>query len=861
MKKTLSIFFLLSICLNSIAQLPEYGLHIQSYPLQNSEFTSMALEDGKPIDTKGEKVTLNFNLWIRPDNVFGTVFRIITNDNKNIDLMYSVGENDRRFPILVTGDAVHPIQKEARRETWVSVSLTFDPKDGNITVLYDSTQINVNYLALIGAQEIRIAFGYCPFEDFVLDDVASVNLKDISLKRGNQEIRLWKMARHNGDICYDETSHKPASGKNTQWIIDQYITWKKIYSQHFATSPSIAFDPTVATFYIANDNKRLYVFHADEKVTDSIRVKGGEFVANYPNQLIYIPQRHQLLSYNLNENLYSAFDSNAQSWKGTQAPVAEHDYWNNTLVYNPSNSSLISFGGYGHYHYNNRLLISYPYENTPQRYINLTNIHPRYSSSSALVDSTLYIFGGRGCPSGRQELSPRNYYDLYSVNLLTQQVNKLWEAPQNPDDGDFQPGENMIYDSEKDCFYFFCTQLGGILMKIDTKTPHFEPMSLPMGLKFPGQYLYSNLYYSPKQKKLYLAVHQAEVSGKADIDIYELNFPPIPVSSFKQSEVSEAQTAGSNKLYVWLCIIGGLLAIGIGTLYYRKKRTILSRNEESKSQKTNVTDKAPNTLQRQEKPEIKIDMPINMSVPTFHNYDFSRKCICFFGGFRVIDKEGNDITFSFTPTLKYLLILLILYTGKDSKGIIGNKLIQLLWYDKTEESAKNNRNVYMSKLRSLLDKVGDIKILNQNGFWSIQFENGTICDYLEALHLYNKNNSQDLEKLLELLLRGMMLPNIETDWIDTFKNDFSNDTIDLLCRLLKQEDLSDTLKLQIADTLFQHDYINEEALCIKCRILCQQGKKGVAKTVYDAFCKEYAASLGTTYKYSLMEIIDEQNKN
>lgn len=238
-----------------------------------------------------------------------------------------------------------------------------------------------------------------------------------------------------------------------------------------------------------------------------------------------------------------------------------------------------------------------------------------------------------------------------------------------------------------------------------------------MGLKFPGQYLYSNLYYSPKQKKLYLAVHQAEVSGKADIDIYELNFPPIPVSSFKQSEVSEAQTAGSNKLYVWLCIIGGLLAIGIGTLYYRKKRTILARNEESKSQKTNVTDKAPNALQGQEKPEIKIDMPINMSVPTFHNYDFSRKCICFFGGFRVIDKEGNDITFSFTPTLKYLLILLILYTGKDSKGIIGNKLIQLLWYDKTEESAKNNRNVYMSKLRSLLDKVGDIKILNQNGFW------------------------------------------------------------------------------------------------------------------------------------------------
>jgi len=174
--------------------------------------------------------------------------------------MYSVGEHDRRFPILVTGDAVHPIQKEARRETWISASLTLNPKDGNITVLYDSTQINVNYPALTGAQGIRIAFGYCPFDDFVLGDVASVNLKDISLKRGNQEIRLWKMARHNGDICYDEISHKPASGKNTQWIIDQYITWKKIHSQHFDFSPSIAFDPTVATFYIANDEKEAICF-------------------------------------------------------------------------------------------------------------------------------------------------------------------------------------------------------------------------------------------------------------------------------------------------------------------------------------------------------------------------------------------------------------------------------------------------------------------------------------------------------------------------------------------------------------------------------------------------------------------------
>lgn len=851
------------------AQLPEYGLHIQSYPLQSSEFTSMALEGGKPIDTKGDPITLSFHLWVRPDNVFGTILRIITENNKNIDLMYSVSENDKRFPILVTGDAVYPIQKEVRRQTWTSARLTLDVRKGEITVWYDSTEIKTNYPDLKGAQKLRFAFGHCPYEGFSLADVASVNVKDISISRGEKEIRLWKMARHNQDVCYDEIAHSPASGRNARWIIDQYITWKKIHSQQFQSSPSIAFDPTIGTFYIANNRQKLYVFHTKEKITDTIQVKDGEFVANFPNQLIYIPQRHQLLSYNLNENLYSLFDPASQTWQGTQAAVKEHDYWNNTLVYNPASSSLVSFGGYGHYHYNNELLISYPYEDTPPRHLNLSNIHPRYSSSSVIVDSTLYIFGGRGCPSGRQELSPRNYYDLYAVNLLTQQANKIWEYNGVPEGGDFHPGENMIYDPEKKCFYFFSTQLGGTLMKTDAHTPHFELMSLPIGLKLDAQYMYTNLYHSPQQKRLYAVIHQAEVSGKADLSIYELDFPPIPISNFKQPDVIAGKAGQDDHLSIGLYIIAGLAAVaGAGALYYRKKKAETARAIAAAEQRRKeleaeaIRAEEENALQTEEASEMRLDGSIMPTDPvTFHNYDFSRQSICFFGGFHVTDKEGNDATPLFTPTLKSLLILLILYTGKDPKGIIGHKLINTLWYDKTEDSAKNNRNVYISKLRGLLERVGDIKILNQNGFWNIQFENGAMCDYLEALHLYKEHNSQDLEKLIELLLRGMMLPNVENDWVDKFKNEFSNNTIDLLCKLLGQEDLTDTLKLKIADTLFQHDYINEEALHAKCRILCLQGKIGLAKTTYDIFCKEYAASLGTEYKLSLMEIIGDQGED
>jgi DNA-binding SARP family transcriptional activator len=835
-----------------MAQFPEYGLHIQSYPLPTSGFTSMALDDGKYIATDGRNITLGFSLWVRPDNVFGTVFRVITDNNKNIDIMYSVGDADKRFPILVTGDAVHPIQKEVRREAWVEATLTLDFGQGKVTARYDGTEVEVAFAGIKGARGIRVAFGLCPFDGFQLTDVASVDVRDISVKRDAEEIRHWKMARHNKDVCYDEIAHSPATGKNTRWIIDQYVSWKKIHTQDFASSPSVAFNPLDGTFYMANDKRKLYVFHADRRATDTIRVKGGEFAANFPNQLIYIPQCHQLLSYNLNENLFSPFDPATRSWEGPTAPVSEHDYWNNAIAFNPADSSLVSFGGYGHYHYNNKLLISYPYRpGAARRELTLSDIDPRYSCSSAIVDGTLYLFGGRGCPSGRQELSPRNYYDLYAVNLLTQQVNKLWETS-NPVGGEFQPSENMVWDAEKKCFYFFCTQQGGTLMKIDTQSPRFEVMSLPTNSRFESQYLYSNLYYAPARKKLYVAIHRAEVSGEADLEIFEMNFPPIPISSLNQPDAGagEAGTGTGTRLpWIYAACALALLVAGAAYSYYRRRTKGTRQAQPAAADNAETRPSAGG----EEMP------PINVTESTFSNYDFSRKCVCFLGGFRVIDREGRDITAAFTPTLASLLILLILYTGRDPKGIAGHKLLQLLWYDKSDESAKNNRNVYVSKLRGILEKVGDIKILNLNGYWSIRFEEGTLCDYLEAIRLDAANRStRDLERLLELLLRGMMLPNIETDWIDVFKNNFSNDTIDVLCRLLEQDDLPETLKLRIADTLFQHDYINEDALRAKCRILARQGKKGLAKNCYDTFRKEYATSLGVGYKYSFMEVIGKE---
>jgi hypothetical protein len=111
------------------------------------------------------------------------------------------------------------------------------------------------------------------------------------------------------------------------------------------------------------------------------------------------------------------------------------------------------------------------------------------------------------------------------------------------------------------------------------------------------------------------------------------------------------------------------------------------------------------------------------------------------------------------------------------------------------------------------------------------------------------------------LLRGVLLPNTEIDWLDNFKSTFSNMTIDFLTKLSRKEEYSmdNQLRLKISDMLFLHDLINEEALYIKCSILFNSGKKGIAKNVYDNFCKEYYNLLGINYKYSLVDILNRNN--
>jgi two-component SAPR family response regulator len=236
--------------------------------------------------------------------------------------------------------------------------------------------------------------------------------------------------------------------------------------------------------------------------------------------------------------------------------------------------------------------------------------------------------------------------------------------------------------------------------------------------------------------------------------------------------------------------------------------------------------------------------------------------IFLFGEFQVIDKNGGDISKKFTPLLKELFLILLFYSQKDSKGISASTLRNMLWMDKEQQSANNNRAVNIGKLKEILNGVGDYEIVSNASYLRIDLGHNLVCDYAECWNVLNGKtfNKQQIIQLIEIAGRGSLLSECSYEWLDAFKACVSDALIDTLLGFANMVDLSKEIQLiiRLSDTVFLFDPLNEEALNLKCKALIYSGKHSLAKATYTHFTKEYETLFSVPYKYSFSELTSER---
>lgn len=697
-----------------------------------------------------------------------------------------------------------------------------------------------------------------------LADVAPINLRNITVTQDGKQTREWKLWKHNDDVCYDMKEKAIARAIHPFWLIDNHIEWKLIHQAHIPGKLDVAFNAREALFYLVKPQS---IEVLDEKGTlrQKITIREGYPAVEYPNHLLYDTLTNKLISYYLKKGSTSYFSFDTSKWSNVERNMDEASNYNHARTFNPADSSFYFFGGYGFYQYRNDLFRmksgSYKLEQVEYE----RPLYPRYSAAMAIVGDELFVFGGRGNKYGKQELSTHFYFGLCAINLKTNQSRMVWQRNSPQEDGTLM-ASSMYFEPSDSSFYAVSMSKGGVLWKISMKDSVYTEVSKPIYNESNYQDCDFSLYSSPAHGKLFLVLDKILNDHTHNVYIYSINMPLVNEGDIRQS-ANTTIVNGHKYLYITGII---LLLIAASMIFYRSRCS----NRKDKTITIKEIEEVPVIIGHHNTPEQpliagqhtimqekgNIQETDAVSAKTTNYYDRSRASISLCGCFNVRDKDGNDITSNFTPRLKHLLILLILYTEKNEQGILASKTTEILWPEKEETSARNNRNVNLRKLRVLLESIGDVEVITENNFLRIKWGTTVFCDYhtlLTCTQQFEQEKSEELlNRILELLLYGPLLPNTIFDWLDDFKDAYSSHSIDLLKNLLDIEIQRNhqEMIIRLADIMFLHDPLNEEALAAKCAVLSAQGKKGIARNLYDRFCKEYRDSMGENYKIPFADL-------
>ncbi|WP_200976385.1 kelch repeat-containing protein [Echinicola sp. 20G] len=790
----------------------------------------MDLTPEKPFEFKNG-FNLEFEANFRQgDGHYGYIFRIIANDGTNIDLVSNLASTGSNFWLVVKDSVLFNFKWEEIPEggfnKWIPIQFNLSPSNSELSLSINGKIKTKKSSVAKTLKSFRMIYGASKIPSFLNTDVCPMTLRDIQVINGKGKLMYnWKLGKHGYNRAFDEISYSEAIVQNPIWQIDEHVRWKNRKNLKFDELIGITHDNEGSQlFFVTKSAVHVYIVAADSLI--SYNVEKGNPYPCLGNTITYNPLSHQLWSYSFDTGDLSIFNFDSSSWSLSPIVCKETDLWHHNRFFYQKDKSFNTFGGYGHYTYKSKLNKYYIEEHRWDSVDLASKIPPRYLSALGKNgDEDILIFGGYGSKMGKQGINTEYFYDLYQLKLSNNQINKVWqmEKPSTP----FVPSSSMIVDHDLGRFYTlvynsskYNTHLKLASFSLFEPEMEFYADSIPY--KFLDTESWSNVFLAPSSRKLI-----ALTSSTDGIGIYSQAYPPLLPSEVFQSSPNEWK---SLLKYFILGILVVLLICAFVFLKFKKNRST----------------------------------PIHYTSPaSYLNREVQKKreksAFYLLGGFQVYSLEGEEITSQFTPTLKQLFLLIFLNTLKYDKGISSLKLNETLWFDKTDSSARNNRNVNISKLRLLLEKTGSTELIGENNHWRITLGPNVYCDYIECLHLLGDTNTsnlfeKDVLSVIHLLSNGNICPSIQSEWIDPFKVDFSNKIVNQLENWIKIIS-DDHILISVADCMLSYDPLNEEAIMIKCSALCREGKKGIAKQSYDLFCKEYQMLLGVKYPISFNKFI------
>lgn len=835
----------------------EYGLNFKGQSYLLDERTGLEISPNEYIKVKNEfEVSFGLKLdFKQKGNGFGYVFRIISKENKNIDLLLSGFQT--KSLILVVGDTqtTLPIDLSIiNKNDWFDIKIKFFLNKNEIQFSASNSKPVLKTVALNKQESFKLFFGANNYKEFSSSDVPEMNIRDLKLTKNGSLFSHFPLNQCGGNTTSDVLKHTQAILKNPNWILCRHQNWNLNFSSITEGVQLVASNEEKGIIYLLNETSVL-TYSTQDNTIKRTPYKNGKIDLTLAHRAIYNTNDNQIYIYAADKELYSYLNLETGKWNNLETfskKTGKLIFQKHNNVFNPSDNSIYMLGGYGQYKYNNIVrklnLTDSTWTNLPT---NDSIFKPRYLAGSAIFKDSIYILGGYGSASGSQVTNPHSYSSLIAFSIKSKRfkhkfniinpfsndmivANKMWI---NPDNRDY-----FALVSDKIKYEGYLKLLKG---NLDNNSTTIVGDSIPF--KFLDIKSVANLYYMPNQKKLVAYNSFLNKENKNEFSINSIDFPVIKMP---------VKTAKSTNYWYW--IFGGVTIIGLIVLYVVKRKKRKQSVGVIKEKKVVVLDAGRKEIENIDIEEKDLDFK-----PIEREYKYQ---IIFFGGFQVINKNQEDITGKFSPLLKELFLLIWMYTFKNNKGISSSKLIEILWYDKPTRSAQNNRSVNITKLKNLIKELGDCTIDKETGYLKINHNYKALkTDYYEVIQITkNKKtiNRDRIDHLIKITQKGPFLSNLNYEWLDSFKQDVADAIIETLINFAESFDFKTDpdFILHLCDCIFNFDSINEEAVVFKCKAYNYKGNHSLAESTFKKFQKEYKLLYAQDFKYSFQEILENKNK-
>ncbi len=837
----------------------DYGLTFNGQHYSLDERTGLNLTPNGFENFNDEfSITFDIKIDLMQKRLFGYVLRVINDKNQNIDLIISNNATSNSTVkslniIIGTTKAVVPIDNTIfNKNKWIKLGLKFSLIQKSLLFSIQDATVFKKYISFNNTDSFKVNFGANNYKHFASTDVPDMSIRDIKLYVNNKLKSHYPLNEIKGNFAHDNYSENKAIVTHSNWILYRHQEWEKVFENEVYGTQLITADTVNDVLYLLR-NKELLVYNIEKNEPISIKYKNHPIYLTLDHRAVYNYQDKNIYCYLIDRNVVSKLNIQTGVWENEAVFTKEkhkQKYQQHNSIYSLVDNSIYTFGGYGQYSYNNevrRINLKQGFSEVIKT--NASIFHPRYLAGVGELNDTIYILGGYGSHSGSQLLNPKSYFDLLGYVIKEKKFIKKFEIPHVLED--MIVGNNIWIDKKNRDFFALIsdkTKSKGYLQILKGNIDNSKAELV--GSKIPYNFFdvksFATLYYFPKNKKFLAYTSFFTDSIKTQFKIYSIKYPPINNNNIL------VQSDTKNVKYILYYIAFLLLFLSVILWYFYSKKY---------KARINVKVDEIDTIQFND--SISKVEEIDFE-PISSNLDYQ---IIFFGGFQIIDHKQNDITSKFSPLLKELFLLIWLYSLKNNKGISPDKLIEILWYDKDTKSAQNNKSVNIAKLKGLLTEVGNCKLTNDTGYWKIKFDPKILKnDYFQVLQIVETKkreiNKKQIKHLIKITKKGSFLLNLNYEWLDSFKSDISDRIVDTLVDFGENFTIEEEpdFMINLADSIFNFDSINEEAMFFKCKAQNVMGKHSNAESTYKKFIKEYEILYGQKYKHSFVDVLKINSK-